>query len=381
MAENLKLRGLEVSVVEKAPHVLPPFDIEMAAYASSELKKHNIDLYEGTSVIRFEGSKAILEDETSIDADLVIMSVGVVPETTIAKEAGIELGMRGGIVVDENYKTSKDDIYAVGDAIIVKHTITKEDTMIPLASPANRQGRQLADILSGIPHSSKGSLGTAIVRIFDLTLASTGLNERQLKGRDYQVMHLHANDHAGYFPNATPIKLKVIFDSKTHVILGAQALGEKGVDKRIDVIATAIKAGMKVQDLQELELSYAPPFGSAKDIVNLAGYVAQNIIQGTTEMVQWHEVRERANNGAVLVDVRYDEERQGGIIPEAIHMPLDTMRCNMHQLPQDKELILFCETGIRSYNAELILKDAGYNAKNMDGSFLLYSKLREEGII
>ena len=381
MAESLKNKGLDVSIVEKAPHVLPPFDVEMAAYASSELKRNGVHVYSNTSITKFEGNKGILEDGTAIDADLVIMSVGVIPATNLAKDAGIELGMRGGIIVDENYKTSVDDIYAVGDAIIVKHSITKEDAMIALASPANRQGRQLADILSGLGSKNRGSLGTAIVRIFDLTFASTGLNERQLENRDYHVLHLNGRDHAGYFPGATPIRLKVIFDKNTHEILGAQAFGAKGVDKRIDIIATAIKAGMNVIDLQELEFTYAPPYGSAKDIVNMAGYVAQNLIEGHTKTVQWHEVTKLQDEGVVFVDVRNNLKEDAAGIPGAIRVPLDSIRCNMHSIPVDKEIVVYCDSGQTSYNAEVILRDAGYNVRNFNGSHLLYSKLVEEGVL
>lgn len=381
MAESLKQRGLDVSIVEKAPHVLPPFDVEMAAYASSELKRHGVHVYTNTSITKFEGHQGILEDGTSIDADLVIMSVGVIPATDIAKEAGIELGMRGGILVDENYQTSEEDIYAVGDAIIVKHNITKEDAMIALASPANRQGRQLADILNGLGSKNKGSLGTAIVRIFDLTFASTGLNERQLENRDYHVLHLNGRDHAGYFPNATPIRLKVIFDKKTHEILGAQAFGEKGVDKRIDIIATAIKAGLSVVDLQELEFTYAPPYGSAKDVVNMAGYVAQNLIEGQTQTVQWHEVKDLMDAGVLFVDVRNNLSENAPSLPGSIRMPLDSIRCNMYKLPQDKDIVVFCDSGQTSYNAEVILREAGFKVRNFNGSHMLYSKLVEEGVL
>ncbi|CAM4154533.1 FAD-dependent oxidoreductase [Erysipelothrix inopinata] len=381
MAENLKLRGLTVSVVEKAPHVLPPFDEEMAKFAERELNRNDVRVYTGTSVVRFDGDVAYLEDGTKINANIVIMSVGVVPETKMAQEAGIEVGMRQGIKVDEKYQTSIEDIYAVGDAIIVKNVQTGEDTMIPLASPANRQGRQLADILSGKNKKNKGSLGTAIVRIFDLTFASTGLNERQLKDKDYEVMHLHSNDHAGYFPGATPIDLKVIFDPKTELILGAQAVGKKGVDKRIDILATAIKAGYPVTELQELELTYAPPFGSAKDIVNMAGYVAENILDKTTDTIQWYELENYQNDGAIVVDVRYENERNQGYIEGSIHMVLDNLRCEMNSLPKDKEIIVYCHSAVRSYNAERILKEGGFNVKNLDGSYALYEVAQPERIV
>lgn len=381
MAENLKKLGLNVSVVELAPHVLPPFDVEMASFAASELKRNDINLYTGNQVMKFENKKAHLANGEVIDADLVIMSVGVAAETKFTKGSGIELGMRNGFIVDDNYETTVKDIYAVGDAIIVKNTITKEDTMIPLASPANRQGRQLADILSGIKHNGKGSLGTAILRLFDLTFASTGLNERSLNKDDISIIHLHGKSHAAYFPNATPIDLKIIFDKHTHKILGAQAVGKKGVDKRIDVIATAIKAEMSVIDLQELELTYAPPFGSAKDIVNMAGYVAQNLILEITKSIQWNELKTEMEKGSILIDVRDQSERDNGHINGSLHIPLDELRKRMSEVPKDKQIIVHCHSAVRSYNAELILRNAGYDVRNLDGSYSLYSQLIEEGVV
>lgn len=381
MAENLKKRGLDVSIVEKAPHVLPPFDEEMARFAMNEIVRNDVHVYTNTSVVRFDGNDAYLEDNTKVSADIVIMSVGVLPETKIAQDAGLKTGMRGGIEVNTMYQTSDPSIYAVGDAIIVKNIVTKQDTMIPLASPANRQGRQLADILSGVKSENKGSLGTAVVRVFDLTFASTGMNERQLSGRRYKVMHLKGNDHAGYFPNATPIHLKVIFDPETEEILGAQALGEKGVDKRIDVLATAIKAKYKVTELQELELTYAPPYGTAKDIINMAGYVAQNILTEITNTIQWHELEALLDEGYVLLDVRNNDERDESYIKGSLHMPLDNLRCTLNDLPRDKKIIVYCQSAVRSYNAERILKNAGFDVYNLDGSFAYYSVIRPENVI
>lgn len=374
MAENLKHLGLDVTIVEKAPHVLPPFDVEMAAFANRELKAQGVKVYTGTSVIKIDGNKAYLEDKTEINGDLIIMSVGVQPETSLAAEAGLKLGIKNGLVVDENYQTSNKDIYGIGDAIIVNHSITNEDVMIALASPANRQGRHLADILSGIKHPNKGSLGTAIVRLFDLTFASTGLNQRQLGDKEYRVMHLLANSHAGYFPGASDINLKVIFDPKTEMILGAQAVGAKGVDKRIDVIATAIKAQMKITDLQELELTYAPPFGSAKDIINLVGYVAQNMLMGLTQTKQWYELKDF---DATLLDVRSAEEVAEGTIENSINIEFDDIRKNYTQLDKNKPVVAFCRSGTRSYNVEQFLRSKGYEVYNLDGSYSIYSVVNE----
>lgn len=379
MAENLSNKGLAVTVVEKSPQVLGPLDEEMSAFAYNELKRNKVDLHLNTSIIEVKANKAVLEDGSELDADMIIMSIGVAPESQLAKDAGLKLGMRDGIIVDEKYQTSKDHIYAVGDAIIVKHTITKEDALISLASPANRQGRQLADILSGKNKTNKGSLGTSIIRLFDLEIASTGLNERQIQGRNYEVMHLEANNHAGYFPNATLINMKVIFDKDTQEIYGAQAVGKAGVDKRIDVIATAIKSKMKIVDLQELELTYAPPFGTAKDIVNLVGYVAENLINKTTESIQIKDLKNY--HDAILIDVRSEEEVSRGVIDNAIHVPLERLREYSSKLDKSKPVILYCQSGGRSYNGERILKQLGFEAYNLDGSYGIYKQMKEAGQI
>lgn len=373
MAEALHNKGLKVSVVEKAPHVLGPLDIEMANVANETLKTHGIQSYTGTSIIKIEDDIATLEDGSKLEADIIIMAVGVIPATDFLKGSGIELNNRGSILIDEHYKTNIHNVYAVGDAILTYNAINNQEGMIALASPANRQGRHLADNLSGIRKPNNGSLGTAIVRVFDMAFASTGLNERQLKGRNIHIMHLKGNQHAGYFPGSSPINLKLIFDKDTHMILGAQAYGKQGVDKRMDVIATAIRSKMPVTDLQDLELSYAPPFGSAKDIVNMAGYVAENLILGTTQTIQWHEVETYQNNdSALILDVRTQEEYEMGSIRGSIHIPLDSLRCGMNTLPSDKEIIVYCASGVRSYNAESILRNAGFNVKNLDGAYGLY---------
>lgn len=380
MAESLHNRGLRVSIIERESHVLGPFDEELAVLAHNELVRNGINVYTSASVTRMSDQSVFLEDNTEIEADIVILSVGVAPATGFID--CVEKRMRGGIVVDEAYKTSQDDIYAVGDAIIVRNQINNQDALISLASPANRQGRQLADNLSGLINTNKGSIGTAIVRIFNLSFASTGMNERQLKGnQNIEIMHLLGKSNAGYFPGATPIQLKVIFDADTHLILGAQAVGQKGVDKRIDIIATAIKAKITIDELQELEFTYAPPYGSAKDIVNMAGYVGFNIIHKITTMVQWHEVKNELKQGTILVDVRNIDEFNNVHIQGSINLPLDTLRCGMNQLKQDSKLIVFCQSGVRSYNAERILKQAGYTVANLDGSFELYARMFPEELV
>ncbi len=385
MAESLVNRGIHVTIVEKAPHVLPTIDEEMAAFITKELSKNQINVITGTSVIGIEneGRSVIIENGAKIETDFILLSVGVQPESRLAVDSGIQTGLRGGIVVDDNYQTSAKDVYAVGDAILVKQYSTQKDTLISLASPANRQGRQVADILSGLKRKNLGSLGTAIVRVFDQTIASTGLTEQQLKSeeKNYQVVHIQGKNHAGYYPNASMILLKLLFNPISGEIYGAQAVGKEGVDKRIDILATAIKGNLTVEDLPELEFTYAPPFGSAKDPVNMAGYAALNSMEGITESIQWHELQSYLEKGALLLDVRGEKEiAANGYFPNALTIPLDSLRERMHELPQDKEFIVSCQSGLRSYIAERILKQNGFRVKNLDGAFSLYSTVRPEEV-
>ena len=384
MAENLQMRGVKVTIVEKAPHVLPPLDEEMAAFVKKELEANNVRVITSQSAVAFkdEGRTIVLEDGSELTSGLTILSVGVTPENHLAQSAKIELGLRGGILVDENYETSQKDIYAVGDAIVVKNQITGEDALISLASPANRQGRQVADVISGLKRKNKGSIGTAIVRTFNMTAASTGLSERavRLAGLPYQVVHTSGKDHAGYYPGATDITLKLIFNPETGTIYGAQGVGQKGVDKRIDILATAIKGNLTVEDLPELEFTYAPPFGSAKDPVNMLGYVALNLMEGLSESIQWHEVKEAVANGKVVLDVRNPSEIKQGQFKDSIQIPLNDLRCRIHELDQNQEYIISCHSGLRSYVAERLLKQAGFKAKNLDGAFSLYNTVLPEEI-
>lgn len=384
MAENLKKRGLEVALIEKAPHVLPPLDEEMAAFVKNELVSKGVEVITSQSAAEFrnQGKLVILEDGTELQSDLTILSVGVQPENTLAKDAGIKLGLRGGILVDNNYQTNLSDIYAVGDAILVKQQITGEDALISLASPANRQGRQVADVIAGLNRKNKGSIGTAIVRVFDLSAASTGLSERvaRLAGLDVAVVHISGKDHAGYYPGATEIVLKLMYNPKTGEIYGAQGIGEKGVDKRIDILATAIKGGLTVFDLPELEFSYAPPFGAAKDPVNMIGYVALNQIEGLSNTIQWHELTDELAKGKILLDVREESELANGRFKEAINIPLNDLRCRVSELDPTKEYIISCHSGLRSYVGERILKQAGFKVENLDGAFSLYKAVRLEDV-
>ena len=385
-AENLRKRGLNVTIVEKAPHVLPPLDEEMASFVQAELADKGVKIITSQSATRFEenGKVIVLEDGQKLASDVTILSVGVQPENSLAKAAGIETGLRGGILVDEHYETSQKDIFAVGDAIPVKQEITGEDALIALASPANRQGRQVADVLAGLERKNKGSIGTAIVRVFDMTAASTGLNERFLQQNQlpYQAIHVSGKDHAGYYPGATDLTLKLLFEPKTGKIYGAQGVGKKGVDKRIDILATAIKGNLTIFDLPELEFTYAPPFGSAKDPVNMLGYAAMNLAEGLSENIQWHQLEDELARGKVFLDVRTPNEFQQGRLKadKTVHIPLNELRERLDELNKEEEYIVSCHSGLRSYIAERILKQAGFAVKNLDGAYALYKMVKPEGV-
>ncbi|MGT2547112.1 FAD-dependent oxidoreductase [Streptococcus milleri] len=385
MAENLRKRGLNVTIVEKAPHVLPPLDEEMAAFVQAELLKNGIQVVTSQSAMRFEdkGKVIVLENGQKIVSDVTILSVGVQPENALAQVAGIELGLRGGILVNERYETSQPDIYAVGDAIVVKQEVTGEDALISLASPANRQGRQVADVIAGVARKNKGSIGTAIVRAFDMTAASTGLSERILRmnGLPYQVIHVSGKDHAGYYPGATDVTLKLLFEPTSGKIYGAQGVGKKGVDKRIDILATAIKGNLTIFDLPELEFTYAPPFGSAKDPVNMLGYAALNLVEGLSDNIQWYELEEELAAGKKFLDVRTTSEfQQGHLKVDTVHIPLNELRERLGELDKSQDYIVSCHSGLRSYIAERILKQAGFSVKNLDGAFALYKMVKPEGV-
>ncbi len=380
--ENLKKKGIDVTLVEKSKEVLPVLDDEMARFARIELEKHGVPIFTDDEVIKIEDNQVYLKSNHDFKTDFIVTSVGVLPDTSLARDAGINLGLKGGILVDHNYQTSIPHIYAVGDAIVVKQQINQKDTLISLASPANRQGRQLADILSGLKVSNQGSIGTSIIQLFDLSIGSTGLNEKMAKDFNYGVMHLLSNNHASYYPNATPINLKVIFNKDDEMILGAQAIGVDGIDKRIDVLATAIKAKLKVSDLQELELSYAPPYSSAKDIINLAGYVASNILNKVTRQVHHDEVEALLEEGAVFVDVRNLMERLSyGFIKDSIHIDINQLSKQYELIPKDKKIITYCQSGTRSYNAEMFLRSKGYDVYNLDGGYDIYGLQNKENRI
>ncbi|OYQ67470.1 FAD-dependent oxidoreductase [Aerococcus sp. 1KP-2016] len=385
MAENLHKLGLNVTIVERAPHVLPPLDEEMAAYVKNELVAQGVKVYTSDSAIRFEdaGKTIVLESGQQLKSDITILSVGVQPESSLAEKAGLTLGLRSGIVVNDKYQTSNPDIFAVGDAIVVKQQITGQDALISLASPANRQGRQVADVIAGLDRKNQGSIGTAIVRAFNIAAASTGLSERQAKMANlpFAVVHVSGKDHAGYYPNATDIMLKLVFNPESGEIYGAQAVGQKGIDKRIDILVTAIKGPLTIFDLPELEFTYAPPFGSAKDPVNMAGYAAMNIAEGLSESIQWHELKDELAKGKVLLDVRSPGEIKQGAFPNAINIPVNELRERMVELDPEIDYIVSCHSGLRSYIAERQLKQHGFNVQNLDGAFALYKTILPEELI
>ena len=386
MAENLRKRHVEVTIVDVLPHVLANADIEMATFLHEELKKNSIQLLLGKKVVELKqhGAQIVFDDGSLLNTDMIIAAAGIQADTHFLKESGIALNERGSILIDEQYQTNFKDIYAVGDATITKHSITKEPVAIALASPANRQGRQVADVIvRQRKQANKGNLGTAIVRVFNQTFAYTGLNEKQLKNANlpYACVHIQAKDHAGYYPNSTLIELKLLFNKIDGILYGAQAVGEKGVDKRIDILATAIKANLTVFDLQELEFTYAPPFGSAKDPVNMVGYAASNIVEKLSDSIQWSTLHEQLDKDIQLIDVREPNEYAHGTIKTAITIPLHELRDKLSTLDKTKETVIYCHSGLRSYLAERILKQNGFQVKNLDGAYHLYAMMHPEDIV
>lgn len=371
MAENLHERGLAVSVVEMLPQVMAPLDFEMASIVHHHLRAKGINLILGDGVKSFtkEGREIELQSGRLIPSELTILAIGVRPEVKLAQDAGLELGKRGGIRVNFHMQTSDPAIYAVGDAVEVQDRISGQPALIPLAGPANKQGRLVADNIAGKRRTYEGTMGTAIAKVFDLTVASVGNNERTLKQNDvpYKAVHIHSNSHVTYYPGAEMLSLKLLFHPETGLIYGAQAIGRSGVDKRIDILATAIYGGLTVEDLQELELAYAPPFGAAKDPINMLGFVANNVLEGTTEQYYWHEVEELQKDGAFFLDVRSVGARSTNLIRAQKHIPLDQLRERLHELPKDQAIHLFCAVGHSAYVAERMLKQHGFLVRNLDG--------------
>ncbi len=378
MAENLKKAGLKVTIVELADHVIAPLDGDMAAEVHRYLRDQGVELMLGKAVQSMEdkGGKLTLHlSEGEIETDMVILSVGVRPDTALAQSAGLELNPKGAIVVNEHMQTSKEHIYAVGDAIEIVDFVTGKKGYVPLAGPANKQGRIAADNICGIKSSYKNTLGSSVLKIFDMTVAMTGVNERtaQAAGLDYDKVYTYSQSHASYYPGGHSISIKTLYEKGTGKILGAQLVGYDGVDKRCDVIATAIRAGMTAYDLTELELCYAPPFGSAKDPVNFVGYVIENTLTGKVKNFFWNDVEKLPRDGSVtLLDVRTPSEREVGHIPGFIHIPLDELRQRAGELPQDKPVYIHCHSGLRSYLACRMLTGLGYDCCNLSGGWRFY---------
>lgn len=377
MAENLADRGVQVTVIEMANQVMAPLDYEMAAIVQSHLKEKGVRLIleDGLKEFHEGGQEIELSSGKRISTEMTLLSIGVRPESVLASDAGLPVNDRGGIQVNEYMQTADPSIYAIGDAIEVRDYVLQSQAFIPLAGPANRQGRLVADHIYGKTNGYKGTLGSSIAKVFDLTVAATGVNEKRLKQMNipYQAIHIHPSSHAGYYPGAYPISLKLLFHPETGQIYGAQAIGADGVDKRIDVIATAIKGNLNVWDLAELELSYAPPYSSAKDPVNYAGYVAANILDGLVETVQWHEIDDLVGNGATLIDVREPKEREAGYIPGSVNIPLNDLRSRLKELPENEMLYVTCQVGLRGYLAARILAEHGFRVKNLDGGWKTYA--------
>ena len=379
IAENLHERGITVTVVELANQVMGPIDYEMAALVHEHLKEKGVELYLGDGIKGLQNTPKYsiveLNSGKQIKTDMVMLGIGVRPENDLAKKAGLELGQRGGIKVNKSMQTSNSNIYAVGDAVEITDYVNESQTLIPLAGPANKQGRIAANNICGLQEEYEGTQGTSVLKIFDMTVASTGNNEKILNRADipYEKSFTHSASHAGYYPDAMPISLKLLFSPKDGKILGAQAVGYGGVEKRIDVIATAIRAGMTVYDLEKLELAYAPPYSSAKDPVNMAGYVASNILKGDMEIIHWDEIDKFDPGHVMLIDVRTDMEYGMGTLQGAVNIPIDDLRSRLNEIPKDKEIIIFCQVGLRGYLAYRLLIQNGYSKiKNLSGGYKTY---------
>ena len=385
LAENLRELGMDVTVVEYAKQLMTPFDSDMAAFIHSEMRKHGVKLVLGRAVEGLEekdrGLKVLLKDDEPLYADMVVLAVGVTPDTAIAEDAGLELGMKGAIVVNDRMETSASDIYAVGDAVQVKNSVTGEDAWISLAGPANKQGRIVADNICGLDSRYKGSQGSSIIKVFDMTAALTGINERSARaaGLDVDTVILSPMSHAGYYPGGKVMTMKVVFEKETYRLLGAQIVGYEGVDKRIDVLATAIRAGMKATDLKELDLAYAPPYSSAKDPVNMAGFMIDNIANGVLK--QWHleDADTLPRDGSVtLLDTRTVGEYDQGHIEGFRNIPVDELRERLGEIEKGKPVYVICQSGLRSYIASRILEGSGYTAYNFAGGFRFYDAVMND---
>ena len=388
MAENLHSAGLKVDIVEALDQVMAPLDYEMAAIVHNHIRSKGCGLHlkDGVKAFEPEGNRTavVLQSGKRIPADMIILSIGVKPNITLAREAGLEIGVTGGIKVNEYLQTSDPNIYALGDAVEVTDYISGNPALIPLAGPANKQGRIVANNIAGRRETYKGTQGTAIAKVFDMAAASTGVNEKALKklgkesGKDYITTITHSASHAGYYPGGSAMAIKLVYTPQGRV-LGAQIAGYDGVDKRIDDIAIAVRHGMTVHDLQEFELAYAPPFSSAKDPVNMAGYVGSNVLNGDVKTAYWYEAMNADISRTFLLDVREPSEYQKGHIPNAVNIPLDQIRSRLKEIPRDKEIIVNCQVGLRSYIGARIMMQNGFdNVRNLSGGYKTYSAVEAD---
>ncbi|MGO9878365.1 MAG: FAD-dependent oxidoreductase [Acidimicrobiales bacterium] len=374
MAENLVRRGIDVTIVEATPQVLAPLDPELAILVRDELVAHHVRVETGATVASVDEHTVKLCDGRVVAADLVVGAIGVRPEVRLAQLAGLELGVSGGIAVNETNQTSDPDIYAVGDAVEKPDAVSHASSLIALANVANRQGRRVADHIAGRPSHPVGSLGTAVVKVFELVAATVGWNERRLSaaGRSFRAIHSHPFHHASYYPGATRMAAKLLFDPDDGTILGAQIVGQQGVDKRIDVIATAMSGGLSAPQLADLELAYAPPFSSAKDPVNLLGYMAENVLSGDCDVVDPSEIDALSAQGWTLADVRTEQEHASGAIPGSINLPLESLRDHLDELAK-APVVVYCEVGQRGHTATALLHELGIKARNLDGGYQTWS--------
>lgn len=381
-AENLREKGLQVTIVQRPKQLMNTLDYDMAAFVHSKLRQKGVNLRLGSSVTGFREENgqitALLDGEDGISADMVLLAIGVTPDSSLAKQAGLELGVKGSIAVNDRMETSAPDIYAIGDAVQVKHFVTEENTVIALAGPANKQGRIAADNACGKDSRYRGSLGSSIIKIFDMVVAGTGLTEKAAAaaGLSCDSVVLSPSSHAGYYPGAKVMTMKVVYEKESLRILGAQIIGSEGVDKRIDVLATAIHAGIKADKLKDLDLAYAPPFSSAKDPVNMAGFMIENLNTGMVKQYHWDEIADLPRDGSVtLLDTRTAGEYAGGHIDGYVNIPVDELRERLNELEPSKPVYVICQSGLRSYIACRMLAQNGFDCYNLSGGYRFYASV------
>lgn len=384
-AENLRELGLEVTLLQRPKQLMNSLDFDMATFVHMKMRDSGINLHLGANVTGFQEVDGRIvtnvAEGSPITADMVLLAIGVMPESHLAKEAGLQLGMKGAIAVNDRMETSAPDVYAVGDAIQVKHQVTGEDAVISLAGPANKQGRIVADVIAGLNSRYKGSLGSSVIKVFDLTVANTGLSEKAASaaGYQYESVVLSPGSHAGYYPGATPMTMKVVFEQETLRLLGTQIVGGEGVDKRIDVLATAIQAGIRADQLKDLDLAYAPPYSSAKDPVNMAGFMIENLATGIVKQWHWNQEPSLPRDGSVqLLDVRTVGEYERGHIEGFTNIPVDSLRDNLGELDPSKPVYVICQSGVRSYIASRILTQRGFDCFNFSGGYRFFVAVTKE---